>query len=85
MLTAGGGFRAGQVINSWGGQGLRHQRTPQTPPDLAATSSRHLGVDRACMARPQWRPIPIVTEGGQPIPELRHRVHSIGTRREWGR
>ena len=42
-----------------------------TPADLAATVFRHLGIDlNATWRDPQGRPIPIVTEGGQPIPEL---------------
>jgi hypothetical protein len=42
-----------------------------TPADLAATVFRHLGIDLgAHWLSPQGRPIPIVTGGGRPIPEL---------------
>ena len=42
-----------------------------TPADLAATTFRHLGIDLdAHWINPQGRPIPIVTDGGRPIPEL---------------
>lgn len=41
------------------------------PQDIAATVFRHLGIDLgAHWSNPQGRPIPIVVEGGRPIPEL---------------
>lgn len=71
MLVAGGGLPTGQVIGATdrtGGEILSARVTPQ---DLAATTFRHLGIDlNAHWVNPQGRPIPIVTEGGRPIPEL---------------
>jgi hypothetical protein len=71
MLVAGGGLPTGQVIGATdrtGGEILSGRVTPQ---DLAATTFRHLGIDLAThWVNPQGRPIPIVTEGGRPIPEL---------------
>ena len=41
------------------------------PQDLAATVYRHMGIDQKThWINPQGRPIPIVAEGGRPIPEL---------------
>jgi hypothetical protein len=71
MLVAGGGLPCGQVIGSTDdkGYGIQHGRV--TPSDLAATTFRHLGIDLSShWVNPQGRPIPIVTEGGRPIPEL---------------
>ena len=71
MLVAGGGLPTGQVIGSTDekGYGIRHGRV--TPADLAATTFRHLGIDLdSHWVNPQGRPIPIITEGGRPIPEL---------------
>jgi hypothetical protein len=71
MLVAGGGLPCGQAIGSTDdkGYGIQHGRV--TPSDLAATTFRHLGIDlSAHWVNPQGRPIPIVTEGGRPIPEL---------------
>ncbi|HEY2893517.1 MAG TPA: DUF1501 domain-containing protein [Pirellulales bacterium] len=71
MLVAGGGLPSGQAIGSTDdkGYGIQHGRV--TPSDLAATTFRHLGIDLSSQwVNPQGRPIPIVTEGGRPIPEL---------------
>lgn len=71
MLVAGGGLPCGQAIGSTDdkGYGIQHGRV--TPSDLAATTFRHLGIDLSShWVNPQGRPIPIVTEGGRPIPEL---------------
>jgi len=71
MLVAGGGLACGQVIGSTDdkGYGIRDGRV--TPADLAATTFRHLGIDLdAHWVNPQGRPIPIVTDGGRPIPGL---------------
>jgi hypothetical protein len=71
MVTAGGGLPCGQVIGATDdkGYGIKHGRV--TPQDLAATTFRHLGIDlTAQWTNPQGRPIPIIQEGGQPIPGL---------------
>ncbi len=71
MLVAGGGLRHGQVIGSTDRKGYEINDAPRTPADLAATVFKHLGIDLAAhWINPQGRPIPIVTEGGRPMPEL---------------
>jgi hypothetical protein len=71
MVTAGGGLPCGQVIGATDdkGYGIKHGRV--APQDLAATTFRQLGNDlNAQWTNPQGRPIPIIQEGGQPIPGL---------------
>jgi hypothetical protein len=71
MLVAGGGLPAGQVIGSTDDKGYGVKEGRVTPADLAATTYRHLGIDLETQwVNPQGRPIPIVTEGGRPIPGL---------------
>ena len=71
MLVAGGGLAAGQVIGGTDRKGYDIQDGRVRPADLAATVFRHLRIDQAAQwVNPQGRPIPIVTEGGRPIPEL---------------
>lgn len=71
MLVAGGGLPSGQVVGSTDSKGYDIRDRRVTPADLAATVFRHLGIDlNASWRDPQGRPIPIVTEGGRPIPEL---------------
>jgi Protein of unknown function (DUF1501) len=71
MLVAGGGLRCGQAIGGTDRKGYEIQDARVQPADLAATVFRHLGIDLAAhWTNPQGRPIPIVTEGGRPIPEL---------------
>jgi uncharacterized protein (DUF1501 family) len=71
MLVAGGGLPCGQVIGSTDEKGYGIKDGRVTPADLAATTFRHLGIDLgAHWFNQQGRPIPIVTEGGQPIPGL---------------
>jgi hypothetical protein len=71
MLVAGGGLPMGQVIGSTDSKGYDIKGRPVTPADLAATVYRHLGIDsNSKWQDPQGRPVPIVTEGGRPIPEL---------------
>ena len=42
-----------------------------SPSDLAATVFHHLGIDPAShWVNPQGRPVPILSEGGEPIREL---------------
>jgi uncharacterized protein (DUF1501 family) len=71
MLAAGGGLPGGQVVGSTDSKGYDIKDRRVSPADLAATVFRHLGLDlRASWRDPQGRPIPIVAEGGRPIPEL---------------
>ncbi|MFO0905937.1 MAG: DUF1501 domain-containing protein [Pirellulales bacterium] len=71
MLVAGGGLRHGQVVGSTDSRGGDIQSSPIRPQDLAATVFRHLGIDlHASWTNSRGRPIPIVAEGGRPIPEL---------------
>lgn len=71
MLVAGGGLRHGQVIGATDSRGYDIKDARVTPSDLAATVFRHLQIDLdAQWINPQGRPIPIVTEGGRPIPGL---------------
>ena len=71
MVMAGGGLRHGQVIGSTDRQGGSIASNPVRPQDLAATTFRHLGIDLdASWTNSQGRPIPIVAEGGRPIPEF---------------
>jgi hypothetical protein len=71
MLMAGGGIPCGQVVGSTDSKGYGVKDARVRPADLAATTFRHLGIDLSThWVNPQGRPIPIVTEGGRPIPEL---------------
>lgn len=71
MVTAGGGMPTGQVIGSSDARGGQIASGAVRPQDLAATTFRHLGIDlNAHWVNQRGRPIPIVTEGGRPIPEL---------------
>jgi hypothetical protein len=71
MLVAGGGLPCGQVIGSTDDKGYAPTHDRVMPQDIAATTFRHLGIDlNAAWTNSQGRPIPIVQEGGQPIPGL---------------
>ncbi|MBS0266385.1 MAG: DUF1501 domain-containing protein [Planctomycetes bacterium] len=71
MLAAGGGLRHGQAVGSTDSKGYDVKDGLIRPQDLAATVFRHLGIDLAAQwTNHQGRPIPIVVEGGRPIPEL---------------
>ena len=71
MVMAGGGLRHGQVIGSTDSKGYDIASRSVSPADLAATVYQHLGIDPASnWIDRQGRPVPIVTEGGQPISEL---------------
>ncbi|HVU87952.1 MAG TPA: DUF1501 domain-containing protein [Pirellulales bacterium] len=71
MIVAGGGLPMGQVIGSTDRRGYDIAEAPVRPADLAATVFRHLDIDLdAQWVNRQGRPIPIVTEGGRPIPGL---------------
>jgi len=71
MVMAGGGLQHGQVIGSTDRRGGAIESGIVRPQDLAATTFRHLGIDLSShWTNNQGRPIPIVQEGGRPIPEL---------------
>jgi hypothetical protein len=71
MLMAGGGLRHGQAIGSTDARGADVKDGLVRPQDLAASVFRHLDIDlNAHWVNPQGRPVPIVVEGGRPIPEL---------------
>ena len=71
MVLAGGGLRHGQAIGSSDARGGEIVSGKVGPQDLAATTFRHLGIDlNSHWVNPQGRPVPIITEGGRPIPEL---------------
>lgn len=71
MLVAGGGLPCGQVIGSTDSRGYGIASGRVYPADLAATTFKHLGIDlNSHWVDAQGRPIPIITEGGRPIPRL---------------
>ncbi len=71
MLAAGGAGQHGQVIGSTDSRGGTIKSRKVTPSDLAATVFRHLDIPLdSHWIDPQGRPVPIVTEGGQPLAEL---------------
>lgn len=71
MVMAGGGLNHGQVIGSTDRHAGAIESGMVRPQDLAATTFQHLGIDlNAHWVNTQGRPIPIVPEGGRPIPEL---------------
>lgn len=71
MVMAGGGLNHGQVIGATDSRGGAIASSSVRPQDVAATTFRHLGIDLgAHWTNPRGRPIPIVAEGGRPIPEL---------------
>lgn len=71
MVMAGGGLNHGQVIGSTDRRGGTIMSNAVRPQDLAATTFQHLNIDlESYWVNHQGRPIPIVQEGGRPIPEL---------------
>lgn len=71
ILLAGGGLKHGQVIGSTDSRGYDIKDRPVRPQDLAATIFKYMGIDLSShWVNSQGRPVPIVTEGGQPISEL---------------
>jgi uncharacterized protein (DUF1501 family) len=70
-VMVAGGVARGQVLGGTDAKGYDVKEGRVTPPDLAATVYRHLGIDLDTRwADLQGRPQAIVTEGGRPIPEL---------------
>ena len=71
MVMAGGGLPHGQVIAATDSRGGAIASAAVRPQDLAATTFQHLGIDlNSHWTNAAGRPIPIVTSGGRPIPEL---------------
>jgi hypothetical protein len=71
LVMAGGGLRHGQAIGATDSKGGGILHGAVRPQDLAATVFRHLEIDlRSEWTNPQGRPMPIVVEGGRPVPEL---------------
>lgn len=71
MVVAGGGMPHGQTIGSSDARGGAILSGCVRPQDLAATTFQHLGIDlNSHWTNPSGRPVPIVPEGGRPIPEL---------------
>ncbi|MBC8355735.1 MAG: DUF1501 domain-containing protein [Planctomycetes bacterium] len=72
MLFSGGGIRTGQVIGATDIRGEDATDHIVGRGDFLATLYRHLGVDAEHIAFDNFagRPIPILPEGGTPIPEL---------------
>ncbi|WP_397569271.1 DUF1501 domain-containing protein [Schlesneria sp. T3-172] len=71
MVVAGGGLRHGQAVGATDDKGYDVKEGLVRPQDLAATVFRYLDIDLGShWVNPQGRPIPIVVEGGRPIPEL---------------
>lgn len=71
MVVAGGGLKHGQAVGGTDDKGYDAIAGLVRPQDLAATVFRYLDIDLgAHWVNPQGRPIPIVVEGGRPIPEL---------------
>ncbi|MEE2827185.1 MAG: DUF1501 domain-containing protein [Planctomycetota bacterium] len=71
MVMAGGGLNHGQVIGSTDSRGGSVASSIVRPQDIAATTFRHLDIELdSHWVNPQGRPVPIVTAGGRPIPEL---------------
>ena len=71
VAMAGAGLRHGQVIGATDPRGGAIASSPVRPQDLAATVFQFLGINtNAHWTNPCGRPIPIVVEGGRPIPEL---------------
>ena len=72
MLFSGGGIRTGQVIGTTDVRGEDATDRIVGRGDFLASIYRHLGVDAEHIAFKNFsgRPIPILPEGGKPIPEL---------------
>lgn len=71
MVMAGGGLRHGQAIGATDSRGGAILQGAVRPQDLAATTLRHLDIDlNSAWVNPQGRPVPVIVDGGRPIPEL---------------
>jgi hypothetical protein len=71
MLMAGGKGKHGQAVGSTDHRGGEIKSRKVTPSDLAATVFQHLDIPLdATWTDPTGRPMPVVTEGGEPIKEV---------------
>jgi hypothetical protein len=72
FLFSGGGIAEGQVIGATDSRGEHPADRRAGVGDFLATLYRHLGVDaeHATVREPTGRPVPLLQQGGLPIPEL---------------
>jgi uncharacterized protein (DUF1501 family) len=72
FLFSGGGIAEGQVIGATDRRGEQPAERRVGVGDFLATLYRHLGVDaaRASVTGPDGRPVPLLQQAGEPIPEL---------------
>ncbi len=72
FLFSGGGITAGQVIGATDGRGEHPAERRVGVGDFMATLYRHLGIDaeHGSVREPGGRPVPLLQQGGAPIPEL---------------
>jgi hypothetical protein len=72
FLFSGGGIAEGQVIGATDRRGEHTADRRVGVGDFLATLYRHLGVDaeHATVSEPAGRPVPLLQQGGVPIPEL---------------
>ena len=72
FLFSGGGIDEGQVIGSTDRRGEHPAERRVGVADFLATLYRHLGIDaeRGSVRGPDGRPVPLLHQGGAPIPEL---------------
>lgn len=71
VLAAGGGVVGGTVIGSSNARGEAPRELPVTPKDLVASVYARMGIDPETIFQDRLsRPIPVVAQGGRPIPGL---------------
>lgn len=72
FLFSGGGIAEGQVIGSTDRRGEHPSERRVGVGDFMATLYRHLGIDaeHATIRDPAGRPVPLLQQGGEPMPEL---------------
>jgi hypothetical protein len=71
VLAAGGGVAGGRTIGSSDSRGGAPRELPITPKDLVASVYARLGIDPETIFHDRLkRPIPVVAQGGRPIPGL---------------
>jgi hypothetical protein len=72
FLFSGGGIAEGQVVGATDRRGEHPTDRRVGVGDFLATLYRHLGVDadRAAVRDPAGRPVPLLQQGGAPIPAL---------------
>jgi hypothetical protein len=72
FLFSGAGVAEGQVVGATDRRGEHPTDRRVGVCDFLATLYRHLGVDadRGTVRDPAGRPVPLLQQGGAPIPEL---------------